>query len=297
MNSTQFRRVRRGEVCPVCGKPDWCLIAGPECSPTAAICARTESPKRIGRNGRFAGWLHRLRNDDGPRQERRTIRFGEPTRQATRPDLAGLARRYADAIKPDDIKQFAAELGLTTDSLCRLQVGWAREYSSYSFPMSDAAGRIVGIRLRRPRGSKWAVWGGHEGLFLPTGDAASSERLLITEGPTDCAALLDLQFSAVGRPSCTGGVGLLVELVKIRRPAEVVIIADADAPGQRGADSLAAVLLAYSTAVRIITPPAGVKDARAWKQAGATAADVLAAIAAAPIRTLTIRTERKGARS
>jgi phage/plasmid primase-like uncharacterized protein len=176
-------------------------------------------------------------------------------------------------------------------------VGWAGEYSSYSFPMSDAAGRIVGIRLRRPSGSKWAVRGGHEGLFLPASDGTERERILIAEGPTDCAAVLDLRFSAVGRPSCTGGVGLLVELVKIRRPAEVVIIADADAPGQRGADSLAAVLLAYSTAVRIITPPAGVKDARAWKQAGATSADVLAAIAAAPVRTLTIRTERKGARS
>jgi len=113
--------------------------------------------------------------------------------------------------------------------------------------------------------------------------------LLIAEGATDTAALLDLGFNAVGRPSCTGGVKLLVELVKRLVALEVVIVADADVPGQRGANNLAAVLVAYSPAVRIITPPAGVKDARSWKQAGATSADVQAAIDAAPVRRLVVR--------
>jgi hypothetical protein len=95
-------------------------------------------------------------------------------------------------------------------------------------------------------------------------------------------------------------VRLLVELVqRLASPhpnllpkgegTEVVIMADADAPGQRGADSLATVLLAYCPAVRIATPPAGIKDARAWKRAGATAADVQAMIDAAPVRRLTVK--------
>jgi DNA primase len=163
--------------------------------------------------------------------------------------------------------------------------------------MTDSEGNVVGIRLRAPNGRKWSVRGGQEGLFIPADETVAGERLLICEGPTDTAALLDLGFSAVGRPSCTGGVTLLAELVKHHRPAEVVIVADADAPGQRGAESLAAVLLAYSAAVRVIAPPSGVKDARAWKQAVATAADVLARIDAATIRKLTIKAERKGARS
>lgn len=41
-----WRRVTRAELCPVCGRPDWCLVTGPEGGLTAAICARTESPKR-----------------------------------------------------------------------------------------------------------------------------------------------------------------------------------------------------------------------------------------------------------
>jgi DNA primase len=158
--------------------------------------------------------------------------------------------------------------------------------------MSDTAGRILGIRLRLAGGRKLSVKGGREGLFLPD-DLDVDGRLLVTEGPTDCAALLDLGLSAVGRPSCTGGVNLLVELVRQRRRAEIAIIADGDAPGQRGAENLAAVLVAYCPAVRIITPPAGIKDAREWKRRGATAGDVAKIIDAAPMRKLEIRRARR----
>src|SRR5207248_11062007 len=45
--------VSRERPCPVCGKPDWCLVAE---DGTAAICQRVGSGKRCGE----AGWLHRL---------------------------------------------------------------------------------------------------------------------------------------------------------------------------------------------------------------------------------------------
>jgi hypothetical protein len=140
-----------------------------------------------------------------------------------------------------------------------------------------------------PGGNKLAVRGGKEGLFLPEG-IDSHGLLLIAEGPTDAAGLLDLGFSAVGRPSCSGGVKLLVELVRTLKPSGVAIVADADAPGQRGAKTLAAVLAAYSQSVRIVMPPSGIKDAREWKRRGATAADVQAAIDAAPVRKLAVST-------
>jgi DNA primase len=158
--------------------------------------------------------------------------------------------------------------------------------------MTDAAGKLQGIRLRSASGFKYSVSGSRQGLFIPS-DLPATELLLIGEGPTDTAALLDFGFSAVGRPSCTGGVRLLVELVRQRRRADVVIVADGDAPGQRGAGNLAAALLAYSLAVRIITPPDGIKDAREWKRRGATAGDVLAIIDAAPVRRLAISVSRQ----
>jgi hypothetical protein len=58
-----WNRVSRRRPCPVCERPDWCLYAGDESAPSAVICARVESNKRVGDQG--AGWLHVLRND-GP---------------------------------------------------------------------------------------------------------------------------------------------------------------------------------------------------------------------------------------
>jgi hypothetical protein len=74
MTCSDWKRVSRRRPCPVCGRPDWCLFTGPEDAPTAAICARTESPKAAG----SAGWLHRLREDD--RRPVRTIRRAVPMR-------------------------------------------------------------------------------------------------------------------------------------------------------------------------------------------------------------------------
>jgi hypothetical protein len=153
--------------------------------------------------------------------------------------------------------------------------------------------RIIGLRLRLGSGRKLSVKGGREGLFTPSGLEAGG-RLLIAEGPTDVAVLLGLGFQAVGRPSCTGGVKHLTELVKRFRPEEAVIGADRDQPGQRGADRLAATLAAHVPMVKVITPPAPFKDMRIWRQAGATAADVLAAADAAPVRRLRVTTRRKG---
>jgi hypothetical protein len=68
----------------------------------------------------------------------------------------------------------------------------------------------------------------------------------------------------------------------------VVIVADADESGRRGADRLASVLVCYAPAVRVIEPPPGLKDVREWMRAGGTQADVERAIGAAPVRRLRV---------
>jgi hypothetical protein len=180
---------------------------------------------------------------------------------------------------------FGAGLGLSTRSLQALGIGWSGW--AWTFPMRDAGGAILGIRLRKEDGCKLAVRGGHDGLFLPAGWDAGPEggRLFVTEGPTDTAALLDLGVGAVvGRPSCTGGGRLVTEVAGQRRPREVVLVADNDLPGRQGAERLAGVLIAAGQIVRVIRPPAGVKDARAWLVAGGTRAEVEQAMAAVPSR-------------
>ena len=292
MKRGEWKRVSRRRPCPVCGHSDWCVFTGDDDNPAAVICPRTPSDTKAGE----AGFLHVLRTD-GPtwatwRQTiRRAVRMVENP-DNTAPDMGKLAADCRAAIRPGDLQRLAVRLGLSVEALQRLRVGWSSGHRAWTFPMQDTAGRVLGIRLRLPSGRKLAVKGGHDGLFLPDGLYAGG-RLLVTEGPTDCAALLDLGQAAVGRPSCAGGVRHLADLARARRPAEVVIIADGDAPGQRGAEFLAAVLVAYCPAVRIATPPPGIKDARQWKQRGATAADVAAVIDAAPVRRLEIRTRRK----
>ena len=289
--NTTWRRIGKSEHCPICQRADWCLLTGPEGNPTAVICARIESDKRCG----DAGWLHTLRDDETWRaSRRRTVRIATPA-PTNRPETVGLAEQCAAAIQPAAVDRLADRLGLSVESLRRLRVGWSAEHRAYTFPMADAAGNVLGIRLRLASGRKLSVRGGKEGLFTPS-DLPDAGPLLICEGPTDAAAMLDLGCAAVGRPSCSGGAKLLVEFVQRRQGAEVVVVSDSDShdAGQRGADNLASVLVAYSASVRVIAPPAGCKDAREWKRRGASRADVQATIDAAPVRRLTIRTRKTG---
>jgi hypothetical protein len=286
--NSDWQRVSKRRPCPVCDRPDWCLFTGDPSNPTAVICARVESRKRCGEGG----WLHVLRNDPVWAPWRRTIHTVVMKMESNGTNFARLAARYQQQVNPDALKALADRLGLSVESLTRLSVGWSASNRAWAFPMHDAAGGVLGIRLRLPNGKKLSVRGGKEGLFIPAG-LTPRGRLLVTEGPTDCAALLDLGFAAVGRPSCTGGVKLLVELVTMMKPTEVVIVADADSPGQRGAESLAAVLVAYWGVLKIIAPPVGIKDAREWKRSGATTTDVQAVVDAAPIRRLGVRVRRR----
>ena len=244
MNSkSDWKRVSKRRPCLVCGKPDWCLFAGPDDAPEAAICARTESARRCG----AAGWLHRLKDSvtAWPRWERtirRAVRMATDARGGL--DVATMAERWRLPVDSPHLARLAASLALSPESLYRLRAGWSSDRRCWSLPMSDAGGRIVGIRLRRPDGRKLSVKGGKEGLFVPEG-LDPGGWLLVCEGPTDTAALLDLGFPTVGRPSCAGGACHAVELVRRLAVPEVVIVADADAPGQRGAHNLASVLTAY----------------------------------------------------
>jgi putative DNA primase/helicase len=217
---------------------------------------------------------------------------GRPAEGKTKCRHATTAKTEFDSFRPDDwtdciealCKVFAAQLGVCVAVLERLDIGHSKIHRAWCFPMKKTDGEIIGWRLRRYDGKKLSVCGGKEGLFIPSGLDVAGKVLLVCEGPTDTAAMLDMGFHAVGRPSCTGGVKLMVELIAKQRPAAVVIAADADAPGQQGAAKLATALAdAFpDLSVKIITPPPGVKDARDWKRSGATAADMQAAIDAAP---------------
>ena len=282
-----YQRVSRERPCPVCRKPDWCMVSRDNpAHPSRAICARVESRRRWGE----AGWLHELQRNAPPSTRR--IRQ-QPSRRRPRRDFGRMAQEWHEAIQPERLQRLAEQLGVSHDNLRRLGIGWSSSYWAWSFPMfAYANGRldVVGIRLRHRNGANRSVFGSREGLFIPADSARGSEAepigailrrdwtLFVCEGPTDTAAALDLGFSAIGRPSCTGGTKHVVEYVRRRQPGRVVIVADADEPGQLGAKSLASVIVAYGPQVKVLTPPSRFKDLRGWRQAGVIADEVEAMI-------------------
>ena len=279
-SQNQWRRVCKNTPCPICDHTDWCGISPDD---TFAVCMRVrQGAIREARNG---GWLHRLK-ESVPRPRSRVIRV--PMRRQPAEEFGGLAEICCTSLNASARAGLAGALGVSAEALQRLRVGWHAGQNAYTFPMRDAGGNVLGIRLRKPNGHKYAVTGGREGLFIPS-DLAKVGPLLVMEGPTDAAAMLDMGYAAVGRPSCTGGVSLLVDLVKAGSYSGIIIVADADAPGQRGAKSLANVLAVYSAKVRIIMPPEGIKDARAWKNAGGTAEAIQLAIDAAVVWKIGIK--------
>lgn len=269
-----YVRVSARRPCPICSRPDWCLLHR---DGDRACCARTPSGSPFGE----AGWVHKI---DAVHAEpiiapatKRTLGF----------DVVGLAMRYESELPPAAAAAHAEDLGTTAESLKLLRCGWSKGDKAFAWPMRSGSGDIVGIRLRSADGGKWAVRGSKEGLFYSP-LRLSGETLWIVEGPTDTAVMLDMGLCAIGRPSCTGGVEHLLSIIKPRH--HVVIVADNDSPkfmpdgskfypGQDGADALAARVAGKAKSVKIILPLNG-KDVREWKSEFDVNADRLRRLAA-----------------
>lgn len=243
-----WRRVSKQSPCVVCGKPDWCTVA----ADGAACCMRVQSNAPAA-NG---GWIHRNgRNTSG---------------ETARPSAAELdttMQRMRSAMTDDRAGAIATQLGVSVEALRALGVGFDSERNALAIPERDADGRIVGINFRASDGTR--THRGKRALIVPD-RVDTGAMLYVVEGGTDALAALSIGLTAVGRPSCTGGIDLVRSFVKLRGVTHAVIVADADAPGRRGAGQLAKALAVDGIAVRIIEPPSPHKDLRDWIRAGAT---------------------------
>jgi hypothetical protein len=259
LDNEKMPRVTKQNPCPVCGKPDWCLVAE---DGSAAICQRVQegSVKRCGN----AGYLHILVERPKSKQHRSQRRFTVEQNNEPDRDFTALQQQYSRQITDEQLNNLSQRLGVSTQSLKRLHIGWHGE--AYTFPMSDSQGQIIGIRRRFPNGRKVSLTGSKTGLFIPT-DLAGNEPLIICEGVTDSAAALDLGFTAIGRPNCNSCVDMTARFAKGRK---VVIIGDNDKPGKVGVEKLAEKLLLHCSSVKVIYPPDGIKDLRCWFNAGLT---------------------------
>ncbi len=234
----------------------------------AVLCRRQSAgAKRQVASGAYLHVIH-----TGHHRRPRIIHVGPATPDPFLTAMADACHAHAKAAGL--LPQLASTLGVSADALDAMDAGWSRWENAWTWPMRNAAGDVVGIRLRGRGKAKWAVAGGHEGLFFCPA-MAISENLIIVEGASDVAAILSIGISAViGRPSASGGGDQLVALARQWRPKNILVLSDADDVGARTAECLAARLRGIA-AVRVHPPPAGIKDAREWILRGAQAADVL----------------------
>lgn len=246
---SKWYRVNKKHPCDICRKMDWCTYTadGADC------CMRVESSTPM-KNG---GWLH-LSDNPIPR-------YIPPPRtviQERAPDLAALWSLWSSQTDFHQIDGLAMSLGVEAESL-RL-IGCAWNGRAWAFPMKNADGEMIGIRLRDGEGNKWAVKGSKQGLF--SSEFGCEAIAYVVEGPTDTAAALTLGLSAIGRPSCLGCESEILKYVQKQKVRRVVIIADNDTPGLNGANKLQSVLRVPSV---IVTLPC--KDLREFVGLGGTA--------------------------
>lgn len=238
--SNDWKKVTRKEPCIICDKPDWCCIGN-----LFACCMRVESSKPCA-NG---GWLHPL--DSEPKPFVPKPKLIEPPKINVTRLMAG----FQSETMPHWIDDLSRELSVSSDSLRSLDVAWASAHEAWAFPMRDGYGDPIGIRLRTKGGSKFAVTGSRQGIFISSYQPLP--ELYICEGPTDTAAMLSIGCYAIGRPSCLGCDAMIQDFIREKKIRQVIIVADSDEPGQRGAEKLQNYLRVKS---KIWTPPA--KDIR-----------------------------------
>lgn len=251
--------------CPVCGKPDWCLVAT---DGTAAICPRVPSEKRVG----DAGWLHKFEDLWQKVEPPPTARLEIP--DTAPPGWAEACRECHECIEDYQWDFLCSQTRCSVASLKRLRAGFSRKRGAYTFPMRNGRKQICGVRLRYPNGTKSSAKGSRNGLFMdPVQDIEG--RVYLTEGPTDTASLLDIGCTAVGRPSCNAGSKMLLELLPYG--VQAIVVADCDEAGRTGAKQIATQLCGNVRSVKVIEPTRG-SDANEWVADGATKAliDVIA---------------------
>jgi len=152
-----YVRVSRQELCPICDKPDWCLIAR---DGATVICRRIEQGSVT---LTAAGWLHRLR-DDGDWSPPPAPKPPKPTPpKLSLEHLKNVHQRYrqnAEAMLPE----LANRLGLHGDVLDRLEVGYCHYENFWAIPERDAKGNVIGLQRRYWDNTQRRLKGGKTGL-------------------------------------------------------------------------------------------------------------------------------------
>ena len=186
-----------------------------------------------------------------------------------------LNERYQSQISARAILKLARTWGVCEEDVRRLETGFDK--STYTFPMRNWQGEIVGIRKRSYKDvhSKYAVKDSTLGLFIPKGVTPGNLQI-VNESESDVAAALSTSFQAIGVPSAGAAVDDVIGFVGQSPVACPCILGDNDPAGIGGADALAKGLSEAGIPCRILIPPESYADLRDWNNRGNLTSDELA---------------------
>jgi len=205
-------------LCPICGKPDFCLVAE---DGTAAICARIEkgSVKRVGE----AGYLHILKEGFVPQK------YKEPPV----PDIDWHTKVTVQGVnllsKRREFGKFCKYTGVNPIAALRFNVGYDDGW--FTIPLYKEANKITGIQRRRGALKRMEK---HSkiGVFVPSAFFQYHCRTLaVTEGWSDAVAAIQYGFSSIGKFNSHAGDKWTEYYAKHIKCQQVLIFADNDESG------------------------------------------------------------------
>lgn len=198
------------------------------------------------------------------------------------------AKRYIRFFEHPELSEPARRFLFDERKLDQRVVHWCRLTSWrdkggtnwLQIPYYDIEGRLVGIqnrnldhgkpsadenipRFRFPRGSKCGIYN------LPVlGMLGEGEPLFITEGASDCWAMLSSGHKAIAIPSATllsrADRKQLMDYVKLHGPLNLHMYPDADVPGEKLYLQLVALANDLHSSILRHSLPSGCKDYAQW---------------------------------
>ncbi len=251
--------VRIGEAhikCPICGKPDWCMVSK---DGTKAICPRIKSPYKV-----KCGYVHQLTEAQAKAVKENMVIPTTHTKRLSPDALEKLHESFQSHLNATILKGMSTLLHIRSESLLDMAMGWSACYKHMTFPMYDENFDVVGILARTPMGEKKVIGGSQIGAFVPTNFRTTPGVTFICEGPTDTGAVNDLGLNSIGRFNCWAGQDVLGSWVT-NHTVYVIADNDPDKVGLEGAQTLAAALAEVTRSIRVIKLPDAFKDVREMK--------------------------------
>ncbi len=247
--SGDWREVSKREPCPVCNKPDWCSVVGPEGAVEACVCMREES----GNARPNGGWFHRIRESGD---------WQPPAHRGDKPRTFGTAAEAIAAMEKQlgprsRVWKYFNAAGEPVGVVAR----WDRPNSGKEIrPVSRVAGGWVIGAMAEPRP-----------LYdLPA--IATAQAVFVCEGEKAADAIRSLDLAAT---TSSGGSAAAAKTDWAPLAGKTVCVwPDNDAPGQKYLAAVAAELSKLSPRPTVsVIRPAGMPDkadAADWLASGGT---------------------------